>query len=236
VSRLAGLHFAPTEANRLNLLDEGIAPERIVVTGNTVIDALLFAVGKVRQGAAPMAPLLRRELDSLDGSRLVLVTAHRRESFGAGIRSICEAIRALAAEHEGTRFIYPVHPNPNICGVVREALGDVPNVRLMGPLDYLSFVALLDRADIVLTDSGGLQEEAPSLGKPVVVMRDTTERGEGIEAGTACLVGTDRDRICGAVTALLTDAEEYARMARAANPYGDGKAGRRIVAALEGEV
>jgi UDP-N-acetylglucosamine 2-epimerase (non-hydrolysing) len=229
-TRLARLHFAPTEGSRANLLRENVAPEDIEVTGNTVIDALLLAVEKVR--ATP--PELPREVrEAVDGDRrLVLITGHRRESFGEGFRRICEAIAELAATFPEVQFVYPVHLNPNVRGPVDAILGarGLKNVHLCGPLAYLPFVALMQRSALILTDSGGIQEEAPSLGKPVLVMRDVTERPEAVEAGTVRLVGTDRARIVGAVSALLRDAGVYEAMARAHNPYGDGKAAARIAA------
>ncbi|NLW50988.1 MAG: UDP-N-acetylglucosamine 2-epimerase (non-hydrolyzing) [Candidatus Brocadiaceae bacterium] len=228
VSRLAHLHFAPTEANRQNLLAEGVPSEHVAVTGNTVIDALLLAVDKVRRGAVPIDPALREQLQSLDGRRLVLLTAHRRESFGPGMRSICRGVRALASAHSDTVFIFPVHLNPHVREVVYPVLGELPNVRLLEPLDYFSFVGLLDAATLILTDSGGLQEEAPTLGKPVVVMREKTERSEGVAAGTAVLVGTDEALIIETVSRLLAEDDAYTAMARAVNPYGDGQASDRI--------
>ena len=228
-SRLADYHFAPTQLARRNLLQEGVAAERIFVTGNTVIDALQMAVAKTRR-MEPSALGLPDDIARLGPDRpLVLITGHRRESFGAGFESICAALARLAAMFPQVVFVYPVHLNPNVREPVFRLLGGRPNVRLTEPLGYLPFVALMDRARIVLTDSGGVQEEAPSLGKPVLVMRDTTERPEAIEAGTARLVGTDTLRIVDAAVQLLTDPKAYARMARIVNPYGDGKACARIV-------
>lgn len=226
VGAIADLHFAPTTGARDNLLREGIAPDRVTVTGNTGIDALQWA-------AAQPAPA---EVDRLIGDAdtpAILVTAHRRESFGPPLDEICLALRDLAARFErAARIIYPVHPNPSVDGPVRRWLSDVPGITLTPPLDYLTFVHVMRRSHLVLTDSGGLQEEAPSLGKPVLVLRDTTERPEGVAAGTARVVGTERARIVAEVARLLEDAREYARMARAVNPYGDGQAAGRIVRVL----
>jgi len=231
-SRLAGLHFAPTVGARENLLAEGIDSERIFVTGNTVVDALLLAVRRIRQHP-PQIPGLPPELMTEPRDRpLVLITGHRRENFGRGFESICTAITTLARKFPETVFVYPAHLNPNVREPVFRHLSGLPGVYLIEPLSYLPFVAMMDRATVILTDSGGVQEEAPSLGKPVLVMRDTTERPEAVEAGTVKLVGTDTDRIVEATSALLTDAQAYAAMAKAVNPYGDGKACARIVQAI----
>jgi UDP-N-acetylglucosamine 2-epimerase len=224
---LADLHFAPTEASRANLLAEGIAADTIEVTGNTVIDALLAVVARIDADAE-----LRASLDALfpfldPARRLVLVTGHRRENFGAGFEQICEAIRDLA-QRDDVQVVYPVHLNPQVQEPVNRLLAGMPNVVLIPPLDYLPFVALMSRAYLILTDSGGVQEEAPSLGKPVLVMRDTTERPEAVAAGTVELVGTDRARIVASAGRLLDDPAAYERMSRAHNPYGDGQAARRI--------
>jgi UDP-N-acetylglucosamine 2-epimerase (non-hydrolysing) len=224
---LSSLHFAPTEAARANLLREGVDAGTILVTGNTVIDALRW----VADLPAPA------DLDALTAGhgarRLLLVTAHRRESFGPGMEAICLALRDLALRYgDGVRIVYPVHLNPNVREPVHRILGDMPNVVLAPPLDYLRFVHLMKRAHLVLTDSGGIQEEAPGLGKPVLVLREVTERPEAVEAGTARVVGTSRERVVGAAARLLDDAAEYARMAQARNPFGDGHAARRIVDAL----
>jgi UDP-N-acetylglucosamine 2-epimerase (non-hydrolysing) len=231
-TRLARLHFPPTESARRNLLAEGVPADRVFVTGNTVIDALLLARAKVR-ARPPALPGLPGDLFHERGRPLVLITGHRRESFGPGFESICRAIADLARRFRETRFVYPVHLNPNVRGPVGRILGPLEgdNVHLTEPLSYLPFVALMDRATVLLTDSGGIQEEAPSLGKPVLVMRDTTERPEAVDAGTARLVGTDRDAIVGEVARLLTDPAAYAAMARAHNPYGDGQAAGRVVEA-----
>ncbi|RMG37271.1 MAG: UDP-N-acetylglucosamine 2-epimerase (non-hydrolyzing) [Gammaproteobacteria bacterium] len=218
-TRLARWHFAPTGRNRDNLLAEGVPSERIHVTGNTVIDALLWA----RERVAPPQGFDRP---------FVLITGHRRESFGAGFESICRAIAQLADTHPALDFVYPVHLNPQVQEPVRRLLGELPNVRLLEPLAYPEFVALMDRALFILTDSGGVQEEAPSLGKPVLVMRETTERTEGLEGGVR-LVGTSVGRIVAESERLLNDPPHYRRMAEAANPYGDGHAAECIVAVLD---
>ena len=230
-SRIADWHFAPTEGARQNLLREGVSPERVIVTGNTVIDALQLAVGRIR-AERPEVPGLPTGLMT-DGRPLVLITGHRRENFGAGFESICRAIAELADRFPETAFVYPVHLNPNVREPVYRLLRR-SNIHLIEPLSYLPFVALLDRCTLALTDSGGVQEEAPSLGKPVLVMRDTTERPEAVDAGVARLVGADAERIVAEVSTLLTDRAAYAAMAGKINPYGDGHASERIVAALMG--
>jgi UDP-N-acetylglucosamine 2-epimerase (non-hydrolysing) len=221
-SRIADLHFAPTKWAKDNLLKEGVPPDRVFVTGNTVIDALHIAVEKVRRNP-PEIPGLPQELLNGDNRPLVLITGHRRESFGEGFRNICRAIADLADRFSDTAFVYPVHLNPNVRKPVFELLSGRKNVHLIDPLPYLPFVALMYRSRFVLTDSGGIQEEAPGLGKPVLVMRDTTERPEGVEAGTARLVRAEASGIVSAVSELLTDADSYRAMAKAANPYGDGR-------------
>lgn len=224
-------HFAPTPRARDNLLAERVDPDRIVVTGNTVIDALLDVVQRVR-GDEALGESMRARFPFLDPARrLVLVTGHRRESFGGGFERICTGLARLA-DREDTQVVYPVHLNPNVKEPVERNLGRHPNVELIAPLDYLPFVYLMDRASLIVTDSGGIQEEAPSLGKPVLVMRDSTERPEAVDAGTVELVGTDTDRIVDRATRLLDDPEAYAAMARAHNPYGDGRAAERILAYL----
>jgi UDP-N-acetylglucosamine 2-epimerase (non-hydrolysing) len=226
-TRLADLHFAPTATARDRLLAEGVPPDTVLLTGNTVIDALLATVRTDYQFKTPA-------LAALDPhSRLVLVTTHRRESFGAPLRAICAAIGDLVARFPDVEVVVPVHPNPQVKGTVEGALCDTPRVRLIEPVDYVEFVHLMARAHLILTDSGGVQEEAPSLGKPVLVLRDTTERPEGVEAGTAVVVGTDRERIVTTASELLSSRETYQRMANAVSPYGDGRASERIVAALE---
>lgn len=225
---LADLHFAPTERSRANLLAEGIAATAIHVTGNTVIDALLSVRDRLRADRQLDADF-RARFPFLDGGgkRTVLVTGHRRENFGTGFEQICVALRDIAARGD-VRVVYPVHLNPNVQEPVRRILGDSPDVHLVEPQDYLPFVWLMDRCDLIVTDSGGVQEEAPSLGKPVLVMRDVTERPEAVEAGTVRLVGADAARIVAEANRLLDDPAEYQAMARAHNPYGDGHAAGRI--------
>ena len=233
-SRLTTLHFAPTALNRTSLLREGVPADRVLITGNTVIDALLLAVAKVRERAPAVPGLDPAVLAHEASGRLMLITGHRRESYGSGFENICCAIAALAQQFPEVHFVYPVHLNPNVRGPVERVLGGGrwSNLHLIEPLPYLPFVALLDRATLVLTDSGGIQEEAPSLGKPVLVMRQVTERTEAVSAGTARLVGTDSGTIVRETARLLDDGEAYRAMARVANPYGDGRATERIIAAL----
>ena len=231
-SHVADYHYAPTPTSRDNLLAEGVDPERIVVTGNTVIDALHHAVGKVRQ-SPPEIPDLPADLAAGSERPIVLITGHRRENFGEGFESMCKAIATLAERFGDAAFIYPVHLNPNVREPVFRILGGHDNVHLIEPLSYLPFVSLMDRATVVLTDSGGVQEEAPGLGKPVLVMRDTTERPEAVDAGTVKLCGTDADAIIDNVSALLSDHHAYERMANAVNPYGDGKAAGRILTHID---
>lgn len=231
-TQLAALHFAPTEASRDNLLREHVDPATVFVTGNTVIDALQMELR--RQQDPAVGQQLRSSLTAVGGGDLfdgpmVLVTGHRRENFGTGFEQICEAIATLAGRFADTKFVYPVHLNPNVRDVVHARLGNLANVRLLPPQPYSEFVALLAASRVVLTDSGGVQEEAPSLGKPVLVMRDTTERPEGVTAGTVRLVGPFAKRIVPGVAELLSDDDAYRRMAEAVNPYGDGKAAARIV-------
>jgi UDP-N-acetylglucosamine 2-epimerase (non-hydrolysing) len=233
-TRLADLHFAPTETSKQNLVREDVPEDRIIVTGNTVIDALLIASEKVK-AARPEIPGLPTHLMNGDSpAPLVLITGHRRENFGAGFDNICQAIAELAEQFSDTHFVYPVHLNPNVRQPVHKALAAHSNIHLIEPLGYLPFVAMMARASLVLTDSGGVQEEAPSLGKPVLVMRDTTERPEAVEMGTVKLVGTDRKAIVENVGELLSDEKAHAAMANAVNPYGDGLACGRIVGACEG--
>jgi UDP-N-acetylglucosamine 2-epimerase (non-hydrolysing) len=224
-------HFAPTEGSKANLLAEGVPEDHIHVTGNTVIDALLTTVDKTR---ADVREKWERRLPFLDPERrLVLVTGHRRENFGGGFENICEALTTIADNFD-VQVVYPVHPNPNVRGPVEKRLSSHPRIVLIDPLDYEPFVALMDRAHIIITDSGGVQEEAPSLGKPILVMRETTERPEAVEAGTVVLVGTDKEKIIGEASRLLNDETHYRRMAEATNPYGDGNASPRIREVLEG--
>lgn len=244
--RLASLNFSPTQLSRDNLLKENVSDDKIFVTGNTVIDALHMVVGKLETN-----PDLRAEVDSTlrtlgydpdrvlkNGRRMVLITGHRRENFGDGFISICRAIKDLALKYPEVDFVYPMHLNPNVRKPIKEVFGlsdtvsPLPNTFFIEPLDYLIFVRAMSLATIILTDSGGIQEEAPGLGKPVLVMRNTTERPEAIAAGTARLVGTDRDKIVGNVSLLLDSSEAYDKMAEAVNPYGDGKASARIAEIL----
>ena len=223
---IADLHFAPTETAAAALRSENVPAERIHVTGNTVIDALLATKARINEDpslAAGLDPLVKRYARK----RIIAVTSHRRENFGEGMRAIAEAIAAIAARPD-VAVVFPVHPNPQVRSAMEPLLGGLSNVALIDPLDYPHFVRLLAEADLVLTDSGGVQEEAPSLGKPVLVMRETTERPEGITAGTAKLVGTDKDRIVTEIFSLLDDSKAYSAMARAHNPFGDGLAAQRI--------
>lgn len=224
---LADLYLAPTTASRDNLLREGVAAERIVVTGNTVVDALLQVRARVRG----------RSLDDVAGPlgdrRLILVTSHRRESFGAPFENTCRALRRIAESYgDAVRIVYPVHLNPNVRKPAQELLGGLPNLTLIDPVDYETMVALMDRAYLILSDSGGIQEEAPSLGKPLLVLRDKTERPEVVACGAAQLVGTDFDVVVAAVDRLMRDSDAYRAMATAGNPYGDGRAAERTVQAI----
>ena len=250
--RITTHHFAPTPLAKQNLLDENVRPEQIVVTGNTVIDALYMVVEKIKNDAnlqSELGELLKEagyDTARLDGSRrLVLITGHRRENFGDGFISMCTAIRDLAAKYPDVDFVYPMHLNPNVRKPIHEVFGDIApqtihntsniihsNLFFIEPLEYLSFVYLMEKSTIVLTDSGGIQEEAPGLGKPVLVMRDTTERPEALESGTVHLVGTNYEKIVGEVSTLLDDNEAYQRMSQAVNPYGDGLACGRIAGFL----
>ena len=230
---LTRLHFAPTQTSADNLLAERVAPEHIVITGNTVIDALLQVVAKIEGNAelnqqfAAQFPFVQPE------RRMILVTGHRRESFGGGFEQICAALADIATSFPDCDIVYPVHLNPNVKEPVYRLLSGVSNVHLIPPQDYLPFVYLMNRSYLVLTDSGGIQEEAPSLGKPVLVMRDTTERPEAVAAGTVKLVGTDKAKIVSEVTKLLIDSSYYESMSFAHNPYGDGNACSRILASLK---
>ena len=230
---LMTLHFAPTSSARQALLSEGVLDASITVTGNTVIDALMMEL-EARESDPALVTAINEQLGALVGADweahpFVLVTGHRRENFGEGIAHICEAIATLARRFPDHRFVYPVHLNPNVDVHVRRYLGGIDNVKLIPPQDYRMFIAFLSRCRIVLTDSGGVQEEAPSLGKPVLVMRESTERPEGVEAGTALLTGSAAPAIIEHSTRLLTNSVAYEAMARAKNPYGDGKAAARIV-------
>jgi UDP-N-acetylglucosamine 2-epimerase (non-hydrolysing) len=229
VSKLSSLHLAATEAARDNLRREGVSDEDMFVTGNTGIDAVLYIRDQLERGA-----LTAHKWDFLSpNKKLLLVTAHRRESFGSGFEKICLALRQLADHHE-VQIVYPVHMNPNVRKPVQDHLAGHPNIVLLEPLDYVDFVDLMRRAYIILTDSGGIQEEAPSLGKPVLVLREKTERPEAVDAGTSTLVGVDVEKIIGATARLLTDDEEYRRRARIHNPYGDGHASERIASIIHG--
>ena len=227
--RIATWCFAPTDLSRQNLLDEGVGPERVFVTGNTVIDALLWVREKVQRQTPTLPDGLA---DFVDAHRTILVTAHRRESFGEGFERMCHAMLRIVETFDDAALVYPVHLNPNVREPVMRILGAHERIRLIEPLSYEPFIWLMDRCVLALTDSGGVQEEAPSLGKPVLVMRETTERPEGIDAGTARLVGTDTEMIFNEVALLLSDHSEYARRSQIVNPYGDGHASARIVEAL----
>ena len=235
--RIATFNFAPTMCSKSNLLKENVNEKSILVTGNTIIDALQWVVNKMefdsrlRNDVKHEVNLLGYDTDRLGfGRRMVLITGHRRENFGDGFLNICHAIGALALKYPKVDFVYPMHLNPNVRKPVMKILGnDIPNVFLIEPLQYLQFVYLMEKSYIVLTDSGGIQEEAPGLGKPVLVMRDTTERPEAVEAGTVALVGADRERIEQSVSSLLDDNVLYGKMSKAVNPYGDGNACKRIV-------
>jgi UDP-N-acetylglucosamine 2-epimerase (non-hydrolysing) len=227
-SRIATLHFAPTKISRQNLLDEKVPDGQIFVTGNTVIDALLSMVEKARiidfsDTLLKRMPFLKQEKSHIP--RIILVTGHRRENFGLGFEEICHALSVVANENPEIQIIYPVHLNPNVREPVNRILSNLNNVHLIEPMEYLTFIKLMDLSYLILTDSGGIQEEAPSLGKPVLVMRDTTERPEAVESGTVKLVGTNKNEIVKMVNRLLTDSNFYMQMSKAHNPYGDGKAG-----------
>lgn len=230
-SVLTDIHFAPTKTAEDALLKEGIDPDKILITGNTVIDALLWVKDHIDRDEA-LRTRLARDLPFGTQKRMVLITGHRRESFGGGFERICEAIARLATTHPDHEFVYPVHLNPNVQEPVNRLLSGLENVHLIVPQDYLPFVWLMMNARIILTDSGGIQEEAPSLGKPVLVMRDTTERPDAVNAGTVKLVGTGTDAIYDAAHTLLTDEAAWLAMSRAHNPYGDGTAAKQIAAAL----
>lgn len=238
-SRIAAYNFAPTQLSKQNLLNEGVDESKILVTGNTVIDALYMVVNKIKNNPEMSTELTTSLLKSgydinrLSSNRkLVLITGHRRENFGDGFISMCSAIKSLTDKYPEVDFVYPMHLNPNVRKPIREVFGDehaIKNMFFIEPLEYLPFVFLMEKSDIVLTDSGGIQEEAPGLGKPVLVMRDTTERPEALEAGTVKLVGTDFHKIVTEVSALLDNQAYYETMSKAQNPYGDGKASEKIV-------
>jgi UDP-N-acetylglucosamine 2-epimerase (non-hydrolysing) len=228
--RLADFHFAPTKGSEQNLLNENVDSESILVTGNTVIDALLFSVEKVRKSYPSRCREIMEKLDPT--KKLILVTGHRRENFGDGVLNICQALLDISQSDE-VEIVYPVHLNPNIKGPVHELLGTASNIHLVEPLDYEAFVWMMDRSYLIITDSGGVQEEGPSLGKPVLVMREKTERPEAVEAGTVILVGTDRNKIVTETLDLLSNTERYLAMSLLHNPYGDGKASGRIAEFLD---
>ncbi|HEY0609866.1 MAG TPA: UDP-N-acetylglucosamine 2-epimerase (non-hydrolyzing) [Chitinophaga sp.] len=235
-SRLADLHFAPTENAQQNLLREQIPADKILVTGNTVIDALLGSVKKVNSPTYhhPEIEMLKSQLDLEKDT--ILVTGHRRENFGDGFIKICQSLKAIAEQNENVQIIYPVHLNPNVQKPVYNILGNQSNIKLLEPLSYPAFIWLMDKAKLIITDSGGVQEEAPSLGKPVLLMRDTTERPEAVTAGTVILVGTDEEKIIQTTTDLLTNADRYDQMSRLHNPYGDGTACQTIINYLMNEM
>ena len=232
-TKVAALHLAPTEQSKSNLVEEGVCPSTIEVTGNTVIDALYMTLDVIRQDLIKeneMVDVLASRLGfDVRNRKYVLITGHRREAFGSSFEEICYAISDLASMFVDVFFVYPVHFNPNVRGPVNKILREKPNVVLLDPLDYGPFCYLLSNCKLVLTDSGGIQEEAPSLGKPVLVMRDTTERPEGVLSGTVRLVGTKKEKIIAEVSELLTDTHAYERMAQAVNPYGDGQSAERVV-------
>lgn len=237
VGRITEMHFAPTERARQNLLAENVNAEKIIVTGNTVIDALLIARDKVstmpvKAWHDSIGPALCERITQRSG-RFVLITGHRRENFGQGFIDLCNAIRTLALSHPDWLLVYPVHLNPNVQKPVLDILSGLPNVHLIEPLEYLPFVWLMNQSDVILTDSGGIQEEGPSLGKPVLVMREVTERPEALDAGTVKLVGTDKQRIIDAVELLLNDENAYRAMANANNPFGNGTAAQQIVSRIK---
>jgi len=229
VSKIADFNFSATEINRQNLLSEGISPEKIIVTGNTVIDSLLFAKNKMNSFSEEVTNSLVRNIFEKHHPRIILVTGHRRENIGEGFINICRALKEIAQKHPEVEIVYPVHLNPKIQKPVKQVLNEIPNIHLIKPLSYPDFVYAMKHSFFIVTDSGGVQEEAPGLGKPVLVMRDTTERPEAIDAGTAKLVGADYDKITKGIESLLTNEEEYNRMAKAHNPYGDGRAVERII-------
>ncbi len=229
--RLADIHWAPTLDAKANLINEGVDEDQIMVTGNTVIDALLHGLKLIGENESPVVTALKRRLPLKKD--IVLVTGHRRENFGEGFLNICRALKEIA-ERADVEIIYPVHLNPNVQKPVHEILDNVPNVHLIEPQPYEGFIWLMNRAKIIITDSGGVQEEAPSLGKPVLVMRNTTERPEAVEAGTVILVGTNREKIVSEALSLLTDDDRYLRMSQLHNPYGDGQASKRIASYLAG--
>ena len=226
---LSTYHFAPTQTSHDNLIKENVDATCICVTGNTVIDALLAVVSKLQQSHDIKINLLKEFAFLSEDRKVILVTGHRRENFGSGFENICQALKQIANQFPDVDIVYPVHLNPNVQEPVKRILSSVNNIHLIQPLDYLPFVYLMNKSHIILTDSGGIQEEAPSLGKPVLVMRDTTERPEAVEAGTVKLVGTHTSTIVSNIASLLTDPHEYEQMSIAHNPYGDGQASQRII-------
>ena len=226
---VANIHFAPTSTSRRNLLNENTAEDNILVTGNTVIDALLFSVNKVNAINYKDQEIEGLKLIIEGSSKIILVTGHRRENHGQGFINICEALKEIALQHPECQIVYPVHLNPNVQKPVYELLSDITNIKLISPLSYPSFVWLMEKSHIIITDSGGVQEEAPSLGKPVLVMRDTTERPEAVDVGTVRIVGTDKQKIVDEANRLLNNEKAYLEMSQLHNPYGDGKACERIV-------
>lgn len=236
ISRLSQFHFAPTEQAKQNLLKEGIAPQQIWVTGNSVIDALFAALRKIRQNP-PLAEQLAAGFPFLsEEKRLILVTSHRRENFGQALAQICQALAEISARYPDIQIVYPVHLNPNVREPVYRLLGNSPNIFLIEPQEYPAFIYLMDKAYLILTDSGGIQEEAPSLAKPVLVMRAISERPEGIQAGTVKVVGTGTAQIMAEIELLLNDSQAYQMMAQAKNPYGDGRAVQRILSILKQQI
>ena len=236
ISKISKWHFAPTEISKNNLLKDGVKEEDIFVTGNTVIDALFYAINEIETSEEVKTKLEKNLDDSLDfkwkKNKFILVTGHRRENFGDGFKEICNAIKDLSIKYKNIHFVYPVHLNPNVQDPVKSILKNISNVHLIKPLEYQPFIHLLKHSYIVLTDSGGIQEEAPSLGKPVVVMRDTTERPEAVEAGTVLLSGANREQIVKCISNLVHNENEYSSMSKSHNPYGDGNACKRISDAL----
>ena len=237
---LANFHFAPTEKAKNNLINEGKDEKTIIVTGNTVIDALFLTIEKIRSDYKLEKSILEKfkklGISFYKEKKIILVTGHRRENFGEGFKNICYALKELALNNPDVEIIYPVHLNPNVRKPVKDILSNIKNIHLIEPLDYVSFIYLMSKSYLIITDSGGIQEEAPSLGKPVLVMRDTTERPEAVEAGTVKLVGTDRKKIVVETESLLKSLDKYEKMSKAHNPYGDGKASKRIIKFLDEEV
>jgi UDP-N-acetylglucosamine 2-epimerase (non-hydrolysing) len=228
-SHIADIHFAPTQRNKKNLLSEGIAEEKIIITGNTVIDALLWVTNKIRSENKKY-----KKLANIDFSkRIILVTGHRRENFGKGFINLCDALRAIAEKNKDVEIVYPVHLNPNVKEPVYELLSGIKNIKLIEPIDYEPFIYLMDRCYFIISDSGGIQEEAPSLGKPVLVTRDTTERPEALEVGAVKLVGTNKDKIILESERLFSDSASYQRMSKIQNPFGDGHASEKIISNLD---